>query len=64
MEMAKFKFGVVLGFIAGWAVGSGKAAELVQRLRSSADADIPGSVASRVPRPVFDRSSGSTAVSA
>jgi hypothetical protein len=62
--MAKFKFGMVLGFVAGWAVGSGRAAELVQRLRSSAGTEIPGSVASRVPRPVFDRSSESTAVSA
>ena len=62
--MAKFKLGVVLGFVAGWAVGSGKAAELVSRLCSPAQTEIPGSVASRVPRPVFDRSPESTAVSA
>jgi hypothetical protein len=62
--MATFKLGVVLGFVFGWAVGSGKAAELVQRLGSSAESEIPGSVASRVPRPAFDWSSESTAVSA
>ena len=62
--MWKFKLGVVVGFIAGWAVASGKAAELVQRMRSSATTDMPGAVASRVPRPVFDRSAETTAVSA
>jgi hypothetical protein len=62
--MLKFKLGVVVGFIAGWAVASGKAAELVQRMRSSATADTPGSVASRVPKPMSDRSSETTAVSA
>jgi hypothetical protein len=60
--MLKFKLGVILGFLAGWAVGSGRAAELVQRMRTSATA--PGAVASRVARPGFDRSSESTAVSA
>ena len=62
--MWKFKLGVVLGFVAGWAVATGKATELVQRLRSSAEPETPGAVASRVPRPVFDRSSDTTAVSA
>ena len=62
--MWKFKLGVVLGFVAGWAVATGKAAELVKRLRSSTGTDTPGAVASRVPRPVFDRSSGPTAASA
>jgi hypothetical protein len=62
--MLKFKLGLLMGFLAGWAVGSGKAAELVQKMRASAGADAPGAVASRVPRPEFDRSSDSTAVSA
>jgi len=62
--MFRFKLGVMLGFAAGWAVGSGKAAELVQRLRQAAEPEAPGAVASRVPRPVFDRASESTAVSA
>ena len=68
--MLKFKFGVILGFAAGWAVGSGRAIEMWQQLRMSRGAGSPGSVASRVPRPVFDRSTdsgssgGSTAVSA
>ena len=62
--MAKFKFGLVVGFLAGWAVGSGRAADLVRRLRASAEIEAPGSVASRVPRPVFDRTGESTAVSA
>jgi len=62
--MLKFKLGVILGFLAGWAVGSGKAAELVQRMRSSSTAEAPGAVASRGTRPAFDRSSESTSVSA
>ncbi len=62
--MWKFKLGVVVGFLAGWAVATGKAAELVKRLQVSAGTETPGAVASRVPRPVFDRSSESTAVSA
>ena len=60
--MLKFKLGVILGFLAGWAVGSGKAAELVERMRSSSTAGAPGA-ASSVTRPGFDRSS-ETAVSA
>jgi hypothetical protein len=62
--MAKFKLGVVIGFVVGWAVGSGKAAELVQRMRASAAGEAPGSVASRVPEPIFDRAGESTAASA
>jgi hypothetical protein len=62
--MLKFKLGVILGFLAGWAVGSGKAAELVERMRSSSTAGAPGAAGSSVTRPGFDRSSESTAVSA
>ena len=69
--MLKFKLGVILGFAAGWAVGSGRAMEMWQQMRVSRGAGTPGSVASRVPRPVVDRladagpsSGGSTAVSA
>lgn len=69
--MLKFKLGAVLGFAAGWAVGSGRAMEMIQQMRSSRRAGVPGAVASRVPRPVFDRSAdaeptngGSSAVSA
>jgi hypothetical protein len=64
IEMTKFKLGLVIGFTVGWAVGSGKAAEMVARLRESAGSDVPGSVASRVPRPMFDRGSEASAVSA
>jgi len=62
--MTTFKLGLVIGFVAGWAVGSGKAAEIVARVRESSGTDVPGSVASRVPRPVFDRGSEASAVSA
>jgi len=62
--MLKFKLGFVLGLVAGWAVASGKARALVEQLRSSSESEMPGAVASRVPRPAFDRSSESTAVSA
>jgi len=62
--MAKFKLGLVVGFVAGWAVGTGRAADLVQRLRATAGMEAPGSVASRVPQPNFDRTGESTAVSA
>ena len=62
--MTKFKLGLVIGFVAGWAVASGKAAELVARVRESSGTEVPGSVASRVPRPVFDRGSEASAVSA
>jgi hypothetical protein len=69
--MTKFKLGAMLGFALGWAVGSGRAAELLQRVRSSANGNMPGSVASQMERPAFDRTpdsgvsdGGSTAVSA
>ena len=62
--MLRFKLGFVLGLAVGWAVASGKAAEVIERLKSAGEADVPGAVASRVPRPVFDRSGESTAVSA
>jgi hypothetical protein len=62
--MLKFKLGAILGFLAGWAVGSGKAAELVQRMRASTTSDTPGAVASRAARPGFDRSAESTVASA
>jgi len=62
--MLRFKLGAIIGFLAGWAVGSGKAAELVERMRASANAGAPGAVASRVPGPAFDHSTESTAVSA
>jgi hypothetical protein len=67
--MLKFKLGVMLGFAAGWFVGSGRAMEMWQQMRSSGT-DVPGAVASRV-QPVVDRAAdvdarngGSTAVSA
>ena len=69
--MLRFKLGAILGFAAGWAVGSGRANEMWQRMRASGRADLPGAVASRAPRPAFDRSAesetsngGSTVVSA
>jgi hypothetical protein len=34
--MIKFKLGLLLGFAAGWAVGSGKARELFDQARQSA----------------------------
>jgi len=60
----KFKFGMVIGFVAGWAVGSGRAAQMIKQLQASRSDDGPGAVASRVPQPAFDRSSSSAAVSA
>jgi hypothetical protein len=62
--MAKFKLGIMIGFLAGWAVGSGRAARMIKQLKASRDGEVPGAVASRVPRPAFDRSSPSAAVSA
>ena len=62
--MARFKLGIAVGFAAGWAVGSGRAAQMIKQLQASRGGAPPGAVASRVPRPAFDRSSPSTAVSA
>jgi hypothetical protein len=62
--MAKFKLGIVIGFLAGWAVGSGRAARMIKQLQASRSGEVPGAVASRVPQPAFDRSSSSAAVSA
>jgi len=62
--MVKLKLGLVIGFVAGWAVGSGRAADLVKRMRATAGIEAPGSVASRVPGPTFDRTGESTPVSA
>jgi hypothetical protein len=62
--MTKFKLGLVIGFTAGWAVGSGKAAEMVARLRESTGNDRSGSVGSGTPRPIFDRGTETSAVSA
>jgi hypothetical protein len=42
--MLKFKLGVLLGFAAGWAVGSGRAAELwdqIQRRASTPGGPVP-----------------------
>ena len=62
--MAKFKLGILIGFLAGWAVGSGRAAQMIKELRASRGGEAPGVVASRVPRPGFDRTSPSSAVTA
>src|SRR3954468_16979386 len=64
IEMTKFKLGLVIGFTAGWAVGSGKAAEMVARLRESAGSGGSGSVGSGAPRTIFDRGTEASAVSA
>jgi hypothetical protein len=62
--MLRFKLGLAVGFLAGWAVGSGRAAQLLKQLQAARDGSQPGAVAARVPRPAFDRSSSSAAVSA
>jgi hypothetical protein len=62
--MMKFKLGVMLGFLAGWAVGSGKAAQMMKQLRSSPSTEVPGSVAARVPKPAVERPYPPSAVSA
>ena len=68
--MLRFKLGAILGFAAGWAVGSGRAIEMWQRLRSNRRRRPPRGGRLPVPRPGFDRSAsethdgGSTAVSA
>lgn len=33
--MTRFKLGLLVGFAVGWAVGSGRAQELLQRVRNS-----------------------------
>jgi hypothetical protein len=44
--MTRFKLALVLGFALGWAVGSGRAQELLQRLRSAAEKRSGGSMSS------------------
>jgi hypothetical protein len=38
--MSKFKLALILGFVLGWAVGSGRAEELWRRVRSAPDRRI------------------------
>lgn len=53
--MWKFKIGAIIGFAAGWAVGSGQAAEVWRRMTSKDRTGLSGAVVSRVERPVFER---------
>jgi hypothetical protein len=38
--MTRFKLALLLGFALGWAVGSGRAQELLRRVRNSPDGQV------------------------
>jgi hypothetical protein len=44
--MTRFKLALLLGFALGWAVGSGRAQELWQRMRTAAEERSGGSMSS------------------
>lgn len=56
--MGKFKIGAVIGFAAGWAVGSGQAAAMWRRMTSNDRSALSGAVVPPVERPVFERGGG------